>query len=354
MKLKKFLGVTMSLVMLVTMMPVNVQATETVTDQSTVEENGRINKIEEMLREKADIVYQEPIALDEEDNEILSKQGSNIQPRTTALDDYEPNDNFLEAKPYSQVEDLTPKLTNTNQLWSLGMKHAGLHSETDEDWFSIDLEAGEEYFIDLRNIGRMNWYIELYYIQGDVENGFSGYKYTTDPNIYPAYQDKPEKYFYLVPEDSGTFYIRITSGGDWQDSMHYFFYVGPSVQTFYISNMLTMGGVQLNSLGSYSTYTSDLRDAVPEITYIHSLYVTDSFSGTATQCGSVNKCLTAGGKSYYSEGENNVKNITGASLGQVWTIGGACSHNRSHTPYWSARLNGRFSCVMAPYPGNEL
>jgi hypothetical protein len=37
----------------------------------------------------------------------------------------------------------------------------------------------------------------------------------------------------------------------------------------------------------------------------------------------------------------------------LWTIGGRCAKG-THFTYWSAELNGRFGCVMAPYPGNEL
>lgn len=167
--------------------------------------------------------------MDDEDNKLLSKENSGIKPRVTDPDEYETNDTFLTAYPYNNVADLTPKLSKMNQLYTLGMKHAGLHSETDEDWFSINLTAGTQYFVDLRNIGRMNWYIELYYVQSHDENGYKGYKgykYTTDPEQNPIYKDHPEKFFYFTAQDTGTYYIRVTSGNAWEDSMHYFFYVG--------------------------------------------------------------------------------------------------------------------------------
>ena len=43
------------------------------------------------------------------------------------------------------------------------MKHAGLHSKEDEDWFYTELQSGQEYFVDLRNVGKTNWFISLYY-----------------------------------------------------------------------------------------------------------------------------------------------------------------------------------------------
>lgn len=246
---------------------------------------------------------------------------------------------------------LTPKLTDLNQLYTLGMKNAGLHSPTDEDWYNTNLVEGELYFVDLRNIGLLDWFIELYYIRPDG----TGYYYTTDPAQDPIYLDKPEKYFYFEAEDTGTYYIRVSSGDDWEDSMHYFFYVGPSIQYFDIVDMPTRGGVKIYGTSGYNTYTCDLRGAVPAQTSIVSLSVTNSFP-EGTVCSEVDKSLSAGGKTYYNTtgtGGIVINNISGTSLGQLWTIGGRCAKG-THFTYWSARFNGRFACVMEPYPGNEL
>ena len=54
--------------------------------------------------------------------------------------------------------------------------------------------------------------------------------------------------FYFTAKDTGKFYIRICSGNDWVDSMYYFFYVGPAIQTFDIVDMPTYGGVNLLEL----------------------------------------------------------------------------------------------------------
>ena len=58
---------------------------------------------------------------------------------------------------------MTSKVTSKNDFYSLGMKHAGLHSKEDEDWFYTELQSGQEYFVDLRNVGKTNWFISLYY-----------------------------------------------------------------------------------------------------------------------------------------------------------------------------------------------
>lgn len=221
----------------------------------------------------------------------------------------------------------------------------------DEDWFYTNLTAGEDYFVDLRNIGKSNWYIELYYLRTDG----TGYYYSTNPVEMPVFEKWQEKYFYFTAQDTGKYYIRIASGNDWSDEMHYFFYVGPAIQYFDIVDMPTYGGVQIYG-NSYQTYTCDLRGiAVPATTAIVNLSMTDNFP-QGKECSEVEKYMSAGGKTYYSSsgGKSNViNNIGKVSLGQLWTIGGRCA-NGNHFTYWSGRLNGRFACIMAPYPGNEV
>lgn len=133
--------------------------------------------------------------------------------------------------------------------------------------------------------------------------------------------------------------------------MHYFFYVGPSIQYFDIVDFKTYGGTQLYANG-YQTYGLDLiGGGTPEITAIVNMSIKDTFPD-GKKCLEVEKYMSAGGKTYYSAagGDSDViQNIKGASLGQLWTIGGRCAKG-THFTYWSAELNGRFGCVMAPYP----
>lgn len=285
----------------------------------------------------------------EEVSELMTKERK--QTRITVPDDYEPNDTVSTAFPYNKVETVNRQLTSRNDLFGLGMRQACLHSEDDEDWFSIKLTAGEKYFVDLRNIGKSNWYIELYYFG---TNG-NEYKYTTNPEERPIFEKRPEKYFYFTAKDTGTYYIKISSGNDWANVMNYFFYVGPTIQYFNIVDMPTYGSVQIYG-GGYSTYTFDLRkEIVPANTSIVNLTMTDSFP-RGTECTEVARSMSAGGKTYYStngSGSGIVNGISGVSLGQLWTIGGKC-RNGKHFTYWSCELNGRFSCIMEPYPGLEL
>ena len=64
---------------------------------------------------------------------------------------------------------------------------------------------------------------------------------------------------------------------------------------------------------------------------------------------------SAGGRTYYNTpGDNAIKSITNASIGQLWTFGAKCSQNTHSGVHWSGRINGKFKCIMEPYPGNEL
>lgn len=298
--------------------------------------------------EDAEFDLADPVQLGNDQINTLLAAGNEIQPLVTTPDKYEPNDTISTASPYNNVDVITTKLTARNQLYTLGMRTANLHSETDEDWYTVSLTAGETYFVDLRNVGLTNIFIELYYIRSDN----TGYFYTTDPSRQSVYQNKPEKYFYFEAQDSGTFYIRIANGGGWTaDMMNYFFYVGPAIQTFDIVKMPTYGSVQIWG-DDYRTYTCNLTGVVPADTAIVSLSMTDSFP-QGKECSEMLSYMSAGGRTYYRSSSGDINGIANAPLGQSWTIGGKCSKG-SHFTYWSAVLSGKFFCIMAPYPGNEL
>lgn len=283
----------------------------------------------------------------EEVTALFEKQNDVFRSYVTTPDPYEPNDTPATAYPYNSVNTITTELSSQVDLYTLGMKNAGLHSATDEDWYTISLQSGTDYFVDLRNIGMRNWYIELYYLRADG----TGYYYTTDD---PVYENQPERYFYFTAEDSGTFYIRVTSGGDWVDSMYYFFYVGPAIQYYNISDLPTYGNTQIFGTG-YQTYSCDLRNYVPKDTALLTLSLTNNFI-EGTPCNELDKRISAGGSTYYNTpgtGSETINNIAGAALGQLWIIGGKCAKG-SEFCRWSAHMNGRFACIMAPYPGDEL
>lgn len=341
MKVKRFSSLVLVCTILISM-PVKAAGLNSLNTYNT-------EKTESML-DTTSLIKQEPLQLDVGEVQELYDVPDEPQPYVTEPDECEPNDTITTAYPYDRVPVITPALTNKIDLYWLGMRSAGLHSEEDEDWYYVNLTAGEDYFVDIRNVGLRNWYIELYYIRSDG----TGYYYTTNPEEEPVYEKKPEKYFYFTAQDTGRYYIKIANGGDWANKLNYFFYVGPAIQTFDIVDMPTYGGVQF--LGNtYKTYVCDLNGIVPAQTAIVNLSMSDSIT-SGNKCTEIEKYMMAGGKRYSNDsgGQSDViRNITGASLGQVWTIGARCAKNL-HLTTWSGVLNGRFVCIMEPYPGNEL
>lgn len=266
-------------------------------------------------------------------------------------DSYEPNDTWETAYPYNKVPTTCTAISSRSDLYRLGMKTGGLHSETDVDWYSINLTAGQKYFVDIRNVGLTDCYIELSYFASDGKR----YYYTTNPAEKPAFSKKPEKYLYITAPVTTTYYIKIDNGNDWGSSNKtYFFYVGPVKQTFSISNF-TIGGAYLFG-STYQTIDLDLTGSVvPKKTEIINLSITDTFPSGGS-CSEVDKYMKALFKTYSNisgTGSSVINNIAGVSLGQYWTVGVRCSDNL-HTIKWSGKLNGRFKCDMEPYPGNEI
>lgn len=293
--------------------------------------------IEETLPEKAN---------EEEVREILEDK-----PQLFSLtpDNYEGeggNDTINTAYPYNQVPAYSTKITGPNQLFRLGMKNASLHSDTDVDWYKLELKEGERCFVDIRNL-EGNWNIRLYYYN-KADNDSLWY-YQPKPETF---DNKSEKYMTVVPKQTGTFYLRVTSDGDWMDTMNYFFYAGPEEQIFTVENLPTYGSAQIYG-GTYKSYTVDLTEVVPKYSEIISLSITDSFS-SGTSCSELDKRLTAGLRSYYNTagtGSATINYISGVQLGQVWDFAAKCNGNK-HVTVWSAKISGKIRCKMAPYSSN--
>ncbi len=337
MKIKRMLGLVLACSMLFSV-PTMAEETEAVASDVSAD-----------YFESVEFDTMEPIRLSSAQVDEVFADNNGIQPLITTPDEYEPNDTWLTAKPYDSVEVITPQLTSRHELYTLGMRTAGLHSDTDVDWYTTRMESGETYFVDIRNVGSRNVFIEVYYVYPDN----TATVWSTDPSINSVFAKQPEKYFYFQPEISGTYYIRVASGGDWSaDMMNYFFYVGPAIQTFRIVNMPTYGSVQIWG-DDYRTYTCNLTGtAVPAQTAIINLSISNKFP-QGKECSEVMGYMRAGGKTYYTSSSGAVSGITQAPLGQSWTIGGKCK-NGSHFTYWTAVMNGSFACIMAPYPGNEI
>ena len=282
--------------------------------------------------------------------------GCKISLATMTPDACESNDVRSDAYYYNLAPDVEPQIAHYGRLYALGMKHANLDSEDDVDWYYAYCTAGVQYFTTLRNIGTKDYYIEISHFESENDQD-PIYSETTD---LPKFSGKSEKYIKFTAPYTGKYYIKVARSGEWVETdTDYFFYFGPRIKQFNIVNLPTGGGVQVIG-SSYSTYTSNLLYTFPRTSSIITLRVSDYF--TSGYCNNVKKRLRSSTGTYYYN--NTSTNTTdhdtmigraGVNLSQQWTIGAGCSHNGLHAPfYWSARLNGNVSCVMEPFPGNDI
>lgn len=311
--------------------------------------NAQVTDLEQQF-DSVKVPEQKPKKLSSEEvNELFGSD----KPQVAAVgnpDRWESNDTPDTAYPYSKIPTNCTSISTKADLYRLGMKEGTFHNETDEDWYTVTLTKGETYFVDIRNVGLTNNFIELYYPSSDG----NVYYYSTNPSEESLYEKKPEKYFYITAPETCTYFIRINNGGDWTGYKAYFFYVGPFIQTYRISDYPIGGGFYFTD--DYETVSLNLSGVVPKYTSIVNMSITDSFP-KGNPCTEVDKYMKVfGGKTYYNTsgtGSSTINNISGASLGELWIIGAKCSKNR-HVTQWTGSLNGSFQCRMAPYPGNEL
>lgn len=261
----------------------------------------------------------------------------------TLADPYEPNNTLETAYNY----DLMPEMDNN--LYNRGLKNANLHTVEDVDWYFTTLMAGNTYFLDLRNIGATpNFNISLFYLNDD-----DTFDYLTSIGD-GRFTGRPEKYYYFKPSKSGKYYVCITGDGVNTSDMNYFFYIGGVERTFthtgYVGSVLVRGD-------AYQTgKTFDLTKAVvPEGSIVLSMSFSNDFSGQV--CSECQKRIIASdGKTYYSSstGGTDILNISRYQyLDQVWAISARCTNNKHFTTF-IPQITARYSCIMQPYPGNEV
>lgn len=259
-------------------------------------------------------------------------------------DEYEPNNTVGTAYNYALIPEMSGNLYNN------GFKTANLHTVDDEDWYYTTLTAGNIYFLDLRNIGSTpNFNISLFYFNND-----NTFDYLTSIGD-TRFTGQPEKYYYFEPTKSGRYYVCVSGDGVNVSSMNYFFYIGDVQRTFDYTGYV---GTPIQVMGnSYQTGKSfDLSGTVvPKDSIVLSMSFSNSFSGTT--CSECQKKLVAeDGKTYYSSssGGTEILNIARYQyLDQTWSLSARCTSG-IHVTKWTPRITARYSCVMQPYPGNEV
>lgn len=263
---------------------------------------------------------------------------------SVTADNYEPNNTVDTAYNY----DFMPEMSGN--LYINGLKNASLHTVEDEDWYYTNLTAGNIYFMDLRNIGSTpNFNITLFFFNED-----GTFDYLTSIGD-TRFADRPEKYYYFQPNKSGRYYVCITGDGINTSSMYYYFYIGTAQRSFTYSGPI---GTMIPILGNtYQTGRNvDLSGTVvPKDSIVLSMSFSNDFSGTV--CSECQKKVVAeDGSAYYSSstGGTSISNIAQHQyLDQVWSISARCTRG-THVTSWTPRITSTYSCVMQPYPGNEV
>lgn len=285
-------------------------------------------------------------------NKDISELNSIILPKDNSLiaaisetsgDAYESNDTIDTAYNY----DIMPEMNGS--LYNRGFKSASLHTVTDEDWYYTTLTAGQIYFLDLRNIGTKDFNISLFHFNDD--NTMDYLTSVGDIN----FTNKPEKYYYIQPNKSGIYYVCVSGNGIDTSTLNYFFYIDDVERTF-----THTGNIGVGIPVSGNTYQTGKRldltgTVVPYDSIVLDMSFSNDFSGTS--CSECQKKIVASdGKAYYSSstGGTEILNIANYQyLDQVWTLSARCTNN-THVTTWTPKITARYSCIMQPYPGNEV
>ncbi len=261
-----------------------------------------------------------------------------------SADVYEPNDTPATAYNY----DIIPEMEG--YMYVNGFKNANLHTVTDEDWYYTTLIAGNIYFLDLRNIGTTPGFnISIFHFNDD-----NTMDYVTSVGD-DRFTGRPEKYYYFQPDKSGTYYVCVTGDGiNVSDGMNYFFYIGSVERSFTYSKGI--GSVLIRGDEFQAGKRIDLtQDVVPDKSIVLSMSFSNAFSGrTCTECEK--KIVAIDGKSYYSSsvGGTEILDISNYQyVDQIWSLSARCASN-SHVTTWMPWMTIRYSCIMQPYPGNEV
>lgn len=234
----------------------------------------------------------------------LSKQ-SNLpikRAATYAPDNYEPNNDFDEAFPYNS----TVKMTGNP--FSEGYVAAGIHDEDDNDYFSINLSAGTDYFFSLKNL--YNDY-DLIVFSPDLSGYWANAYYGTTPES-----------FYMNAPTTGTYYVVIVGNG-LPEYYNYFFKAVKAIQTKHVKipSGLTFN---FNGAGSTSYLAFDTRSIIPSDAVLNSVRI-DS-NGTGSWTGLTKYLRASNGRVYSNQDGTGLDYINYPTntqyASQLWGIAG--------------------------------
>lgn len=244
-------------------------------------------------------------------------------------DQYEPNNDYDTAFPYSQCE------KHTNHPYWPNYITASIHNDTDDDVYSIQLTTGKEYFLNLTNLA--NDY-DMVLVSPDTSQHWHMARYGTE-----------QEYFYFTPARSGKYYVVILGNGQPSVAHNYYLYVGESVVTELLmeSTELTFKfrGAHTTDFLSYSTVGKIREDAVLDQVWIDN-------NGNGSWLGLTKYLKAQDGNVYSSQPRTGLEYIQYPArtqyAAQNWRIAGQTFGAMDYYFVWKPNIKMKYSYLMKP------
>lgn len=114
----------------------------------------------------------------------------------------EAGNSFGKLDLYNNILNVYMSVIGADDLYESVIQSACLHSGTDEMWHRINLQAGQKYYLNLKDTERQEGFVELYYMKNDG----AGDKYIINGENDSV---RDEWYICFRAKDTGKYYVRI-------------------------------------------------------------------------------------------------------------------------------------------------
>lgn len=260
--------------------------------------------------------------------ELLKNEMMSFMTLSAVGDAYESNDSLDTAYPYSSCTKMSGNDFVENYV------SASIHDANDNDFYSINLTAGTEYFFHLKNL--------------TVDNDL----FLVAPNRQDAWgitqTGTTEEFFYFEAPTTGKYYVFIRGNGNPTVGLNYFFYAGPSVITE-SKQLDTNLEIKFSGAGTSAYYKFDTNGLVKANSWLKQVSI-DS-SGSGYWVGFTKRLRSENGNVYSNQVGSGIDYIHydeyTERADQVWEISGSCTQGTTYFT-WRPRVNVVYSYIMQP------
>ncbi len=249
-------------------------------------------------------------------------------------------------------------------MYTGGFRKDQLELGEGENYYSINLTAGTQYFVDMRHT---NEYCDIEVRRYNSNNTYTKWSYS--PNTFG---NCDEKYFYMTPTTSGTHYIVVSDRQNRNtQTAYYILRVDPALRTETATRTITFScipedvvghiGLWGSGMGSVEYFpsadTSPYQDRFPTYAIAERILLSDGNTG----CPKLDKHMTSGlsGRRYSNGANTGGDELAGIGaanerIHQRWTISGQC---RCATPrphnyeiIWVPKVTATYTYLAGPLP----